>query len=136
MQVAPGFFWLRTVPQFYAALSGLERYCGVIPGALPRAGLSLPFRQPRRPRASRFDNKHYVSRFTQHATRITHHPSPITPPFSITPSLHHSITPSLHSLMLTQLPNLKARLAILDSDTTNDALLINGIKAVSARFDA
>jgi hypothetical protein len=38
--------------------------------------------------------------------------------------------------MLTQLSTLKTRLAILDSDTTNDTLLINAIKATSARFDA
>src|SRR5262245_11115754 len=38
--------------------------------------------------------------------------------------------------MLTQLSTLKTRLGILESDTTNDALLANAIKAVSARFDA
>ena len=38
--------------------------------------------------------------------------------------------------MLTQLATVKARLAILESDTTNDALLTNAIKAVSARFDS
>jgi hypothetical protein len=38
--------------------------------------------------------------------------------------------------MLAQLSTLKARLAILDSDTTNDALLANAIEAVGARFDA
>jgi hypothetical protein len=37
--------------------------------------------------------------------------------------------------MLTQLATVKSRLAILDSDTTYDALLTNAIKAVSARFD-
>ena len=37
--------------------------------------------------------------------------------------------------MLTQLPTLKARLAIPDADTTNDALLTAAIKAVSVRFD-
>jgi hypothetical protein len=37
--------------------------------------------------------------------------------------------------MLTQLTTIKARLAILDSDSTYDALLTNAIKAVSARFD-
>ncbi|HTL56239.1 MAG TPA: hypothetical protein VL361_11210 [Candidatus Limnocylindrales bacterium] len=38
--------------------------------------------------------------------------------------------------MLTQLSTLKSRLGILDTDTTNDALLTDAIKAVSARFDA
>ena len=38
--------------------------------------------------------------------------------------------------MLTQLSTLKSRLAILETDTTNDLLLTNAIKAVSARFDA
>jgi hypothetical protein len=38
--------------------------------------------------------------------------------------------------MLTQLSTLKSRLSILDSDNTNDALLINAAKAVSTRFDA
>src|SRR5262245_20610636 len=37
--------------------------------------------------------------------------------------------------MLTLLPTLKSRLAILDTDITSDALLTNAIKAVSARFD-
>ena len=37
--------------------------------------------------------------------------------------------------MLTQLPTLKSRLGILDTDTTNDALLTAAIQAVSARFD-
>jgi hypothetical protein len=37
--------------------------------------------------------------------------------------------------MLTQLPTLKSRLGILDSDTTNDVLLTNAIQAISARFD-
>jgi len=37
--------------------------------------------------------------------------------------------------MLTTLSTLKSRLAILDTDTSSDALLTNGIKAVSARFD-
>jgi hypothetical protein len=37
--------------------------------------------------------------------------------------------------MLTQLPTLKARLALLDTDTSCDALLVAAIKAVSARFD-
>jgi hypothetical protein len=38
--------------------------------------------------------------------------------------------------MLTQLSTLKFRLSILDSDTTNDLLLMNAAKSVSARFDA
>jgi hypothetical protein len=38
--------------------------------------------------------------------------------------------------MLTQLSTLKSRLAILESDTTNDLLLLNSARAVSARFDA
>ena len=37
--------------------------------------------------------------------------------------------------MLTQLSTVKARLAILESDTQYDALLTTAIKAVSARFD-
>ena len=37
--------------------------------------------------------------------------------------------------MLTQLSTVKARLAIPEADTTNDALLTAAIKAVSARFD-
>jgi hypothetical protein len=37
--------------------------------------------------------------------------------------------------MLTQLSTLKARLAILDTDTTNDLLLTAAINAVTARFD-
>ena len=37
--------------------------------------------------------------------------------------------------MLTQLTTVKARLNILETDTTYDALLTNAIKAVSARFD-
>ncbi|HWW00462.1 MAG TPA: hypothetical protein VNZ64_12250 [Candidatus Acidoferrum sp.] len=37
--------------------------------------------------------------------------------------------------MITQLTTIKARLAIPDADTTNDALLTAAIKAVSARFD-
>src|SRR5215471_6565054 len=37
--------------------------------------------------------------------------------------------------MLTQLTTVKARLQILDTDNTYDALLTNAIKAVSARFD-
>lgn len=37
--------------------------------------------------------------------------------------------------MLTQLTTIKARLQILDTDNTYDALLTNAIKAVSARFD-
>jgi hypothetical protein len=37
--------------------------------------------------------------------------------------------------MLTQLPTVKSRLALLDTDTQYDALLTNAIKAVSARFD-
>jgi hypothetical protein len=37
--------------------------------------------------------------------------------------------------MLTQLATIKSRLAILDTDTTNDSLLTNALKAVSARFD-
>ena len=37
--------------------------------------------------------------------------------------------------MLTQLSTVKARLAIPDVDTTNDALLTAAIEAVSARFD-
>jgi len=37
--------------------------------------------------------------------------------------------------MLTQLTTLKSRLGIIETDTTNDALLTNAIKAVSARFD-
>ena len=37
--------------------------------------------------------------------------------------------------MLTQLTTVKARLGILDTDTTNDTLLTNAIKAISARFD-
>lgn len=38
--------------------------------------------------------------------------------------------------MLTQLATIKARLAILEPDTSNDVLLTNAIKAVSARFDS
>src|SRR5579864_3614695 len=37
--------------------------------------------------------------------------------------------------MLTQLSTVKARLAIPEADTSNDALLTSAIKAVSARFD-
>jgi hypothetical protein len=37
--------------------------------------------------------------------------------------------------MLTQLSTVKARLQILDTDNTYDALLTNAIKAISARFD-
>ena len=37
--------------------------------------------------------------------------------------------------MLTQLSTIKARLALLDTDTQFDALLTNAIKAVSQRFD-
>jgi hypothetical protein len=37
--------------------------------------------------------------------------------------------------MITQLPTVKARLAIPDADTTNDAHLTAAIKAVTARFD-
>jgi len=37
--------------------------------------------------------------------------------------------------MLTLLSTVKTRLAILESDTTNDAILTAAIKAVSARFD-
>jgi hypothetical protein len=37
--------------------------------------------------------------------------------------------------MLTQLTTVKTRLGILDTDTTNDTLLTNAIKAISARFD-
>ena len=37
--------------------------------------------------------------------------------------------------MLTQLSTLKTRLAILDTDTTLDALLLAALKSVSARFD-
>ncbi len=37
--------------------------------------------------------------------------------------------------MLTQLTTLKSRLAILDIDTTQDALLTTALQAVSARFD-
>ena len=37
--------------------------------------------------------------------------------------------------MLTQLTTLKSRLSILDTDTTQDALLASAIQAVSARFD-
>jgi hypothetical protein len=37
--------------------------------------------------------------------------------------------------MLTQLSTLKTRLALLDTDTTCDALLVAAIKSVSARFD-
>src|SRR5512140_3431673 len=37
--------------------------------------------------------------------------------------------------MLTQLSTVKARLAIPEADTTNDAILTAAIKAVSARFD-
>ena len=37
--------------------------------------------------------------------------------------------------MLTQLPTIKSRLSLLDSDTTFDSLLTSAIKAVSARFD-
>ncbi len=37
--------------------------------------------------------------------------------------------------MITQLTTVKARLAILDTDTQFDALLTNAIKAVGARFD-
>ena len=37
--------------------------------------------------------------------------------------------------MLTQLTTLKSRLSILDTDTTQDALLTSAIQAVSARFD-
>jgi hypothetical protein len=37
--------------------------------------------------------------------------------------------------MLTQLSTLKTRLALLDTDTTCEALLVAAIKSVSARFD-
>src|SRR5512140_3612744 len=37
--------------------------------------------------------------------------------------------------MLTQLSTVKARLAIPEADTTNDAIITAAIKAVSARFD-
>src|SRR5947209_7657111 len=37
--------------------------------------------------------------------------------------------------MLTQLSTVKARLGINDFDPTNDALLTNAIRAISARFD-
>jgi hypothetical protein len=37
--------------------------------------------------------------------------------------------------MLTILSTIKSRLAILESDTTYDALLTSAIRAVSARFD-
>jgi hypothetical protein len=37
--------------------------------------------------------------------------------------------------MLTQLPSLKSRLGILETDTTNDGLLTGAIQAVSRRFD-
>ena len=37
--------------------------------------------------------------------------------------------------MLTQLTTLRSRLGILETDTTNDILLTNFLKAVSARFD-
>jgi hypothetical protein len=37
--------------------------------------------------------------------------------------------------MLTQLSTVKSRLSILDTDTTNDALLTASIQAVSSRFD-
>lgn len=37
--------------------------------------------------------------------------------------------------MLTQLTTLRSRLGIIDTDTTNDLLLTNLLKAVSARFD-
>ena len=37
--------------------------------------------------------------------------------------------------MLTLLSALKSRLAIVPEDTTNDALLVNAIAAISARFD-
>ena len=37
--------------------------------------------------------------------------------------------------MLTQLTTLKSRLSILDTDTTQDALLTSAIQAVSARFE-
>jgi hypothetical protein len=37
--------------------------------------------------------------------------------------------------MITQLSTIKARIAIPDADTTNDALLTAAIKAVSVRFD-
>jgi len=37
--------------------------------------------------------------------------------------------------MLTRLTTLKTHLAILESDTTNDAILTAAIKAVSGRFD-
>ncbi|HEV2393057.1 MAG TPA: hypothetical protein VG146_11930 [Verrucomicrobiae bacterium] len=37
--------------------------------------------------------------------------------------------------MLTQLSTVKSRLSILDSDTSQDAILTNALKAVSARFD-
>ncbi|HEV2393356.1 MAG TPA: hypothetical protein VG146_13470 [Verrucomicrobiae bacterium] len=37
--------------------------------------------------------------------------------------------------MLTQLSTIKSRLSILDSDASQDPILTNAIKAVSARFD-
>ncbi len=37
--------------------------------------------------------------------------------------------------MLCQLSTVKARLALLDTDTTYDALLTSAIQAVSARFE-
>jgi hypothetical protein len=37
--------------------------------------------------------------------------------------------------MLTALTTIKSRLALLDSDTSYDALLTNAIKSLSARFD-
>ena len=37
--------------------------------------------------------------------------------------------------MLTQLTTLKSRLSIIDTDTTQDALLTTAIQAVSSRFD-
>jgi hypothetical protein len=37
--------------------------------------------------------------------------------------------------MITQLPTIKSRLSLLDTDTTYDALLTTAIRAVSARFD-
>ena len=37
--------------------------------------------------------------------------------------------------MLVQLPTVKSRLQILDTDTIHDALLTSAIEAISARFD-
>jgi hypothetical protein len=38
--------------------------------------------------------------------------------------------------MLTQLTTIKSRFSILDTDTTQDALLTSALQAVSARFDS